>query len=284
MDMLLRTSIFLWISAGCLSLLDKSEASPNNGLPAICNFVSRNVCLEFVEESRTWSQAKSSCEKKGGKLLKVLNNPIKIFLSSITRESNTSNFTWWTGETIHVDYQEPNQNVSRDFCTYIALNPLQLLTSNCSERRGFLCTHTLRSPSSTEETIGSSDATKSRFKRQSADISFLKLAVTELRGMETTEGQPTDNQRENFIQKLQEGVSKLNQDNVNQDIIQSILGVCTGIQRLSMKKCDVDTNPNPTSLFQDVFKIMQTASMLVSPAGNTPTVFRYPTGNIYLSA
>ncbi|KAM4593570.1 polycystin-1-like protein 3 [Odontesthes bonariensis] len=102
--------------------------------------------------------------------------------------------------------------------------------------------------------------------------------------METTEGQPTDNQRENFIQKLQEGVSKLNQDNVNQDIIQSILGVCTGIQRLSMKKCDVDTNPNPTSLFQDVFKIMQTASMLVSPAGNTPTVFRYPTGNIYLSA
>jgi len=108
--MLLRISVFLWISAGCLSLFDKSEASPSNGLPAICDFVSMNVCLEFVEESRTWSQAKSSCEKKGGKLLKVLNSPIKIFLSSITRESNTSNFTWWMGKTIQVDYQEPTQS------------------------------------------------------------------------------------------------------------------------------------------------------------------------------
>lgn len=105
--MLLRTTVILWISVGFLSLPEKSEACPGNNSPALCEFVFRNVCFEFVGGSKTWSQARSSCEKRGGELLKVMNSPIEVFLKNITREGNTSNFTWWLGEGVQGKYQEP---------------------------------------------------------------------------------------------------------------------------------------------------------------------------------
>ncbi|CAG5857105.1 unnamed protein product [Menidia menidia] len=258
MDMLLQTSIFLWILAGCLSLPGRSETWPNNNLSAVCNFVSRNVCLEFVEESKTWSGAESSCEKKGGKLLKEL-NLIKIFLSKITRGRNSSNISFWMGERVQVEYREPNQYVSREVCAYITLNPLQFLTSNCSEKRGFLCTHSLQSPSSTE------------------------VAYTELKRMERTEEEPKDDSRNKFIQNLTEGIQKLNQDNINDNIVQSVINASTGILQLSIHKCDVDANPNPPKLFEDVLTIVQTVSRLRTPALNEKTVTRYPTGTMYQS-
>uniref|UniRef100_A0A8C9XYF1 C-type lectin domain-containing protein n=1 Tax=Sander lucioperca TaxID=283035 RepID=A0A8C9XYF1_SANLU len=98
MGMLLRTSVFLWISVGFLSLPEKSEACTGNYSLARCEFVFRNVCFEFVGGSKTWFQARGSCEKRGGELLKVMNSPIKMFLKNITREGNTGNFSWWLGE------------------------------------------------------------------------------------------------------------------------------------------------------------------------------------------
>lgn len=98
MDVLLRTAVVLWISAGFLPFSEKSEACTGNDLPAPCDLVFRNVCLELEEESETWSQARSRCEERGGELLKVMNGPIKLLLKNISKERNTSNFTWWLGE------------------------------------------------------------------------------------------------------------------------------------------------------------------------------------------
>lgn len=106
MDMSLQTFIFLWITVGCLSQPENSETS--NNLPVHCDFVSKNVCLEFVEETKTLFQASSSCEKKGGRLLKVISNSVKMYLSNITRENNVSNFTWWIGERVQVHHQIPS--------------------------------------------------------------------------------------------------------------------------------------------------------------------------------
>uniref|UniRef100_A0A3Q3E9F7 C-type lectin domain-containing protein n=1 Tax=Labrus bergylta TaxID=56723 RepID=A0A3Q3E9F7_9LABR len=98
MDLFLRTSVFLLISIGFLSLSGKSEACPGNGFPALCEFVFRNVCFDFVGGSNTWSKAKSSCEHRGGELLQMLNKPNKIFLKNIQSKRNFSSFTFWLGK------------------------------------------------------------------------------------------------------------------------------------------------------------------------------------------
>lgn len=97
--MLPWTSVLLWISAGFLSLPYMSEPCQGNDFPTICGFVYRNVCFEFVEDSKTWSQARDSCENQGGKLLKVMNSHIKNVLKNVSIEGN-SNFTWWLGEEV----------------------------------------------------------------------------------------------------------------------------------------------------------------------------------------
>lgn len=104
--MLLPTSVFLWISVGFLSLPEKSEACSGNDFPALCEFVFRNVCFEFVGGSETWYQARSSCKKRGGELLKVMDSPVKIYLKNITRARNTSNLTWWLGTWVKEEHQE----------------------------------------------------------------------------------------------------------------------------------------------------------------------------------
>lgn len=95
--MLLRTAVFLWISVGFLSSPKKSEAGLSDD-HTVYEFVFRDVCLEFVCESKTWSQARISCEKRGGKLLKMMTGPIKTFLKNVNRHRNINNFTWWLGE------------------------------------------------------------------------------------------------------------------------------------------------------------------------------------------
>ncbi|XP_041841661.1 polycystic kidney disease protein 1-like 2 isoform X2 [Melanotaenia boesemani] len=291
MNMLLQNPFFLWISVGCLFLPEKSEACPNNGLPAQCDFVSGNVCLELAGESKTWSEARSSCGKKGGKLLKMPNSSIKIFLSGITKEGNTSNLTWWMGERIQVDHRQPTLNFSRTLCTYMKLNPVQYLTSDCSKKRGFLCIHTLLSPSSTKTTTMSNNPSKSRFKRSVDDMllvvgninKLLGVATTALLDMEKTAGEPTNEHRDNFVQSLLTGTKLLTRSSVNLNIVNTILNLSTGIMIFSMKKCDIDTNPNPNNFFENVFQIIQTISLLTSPPLNQDTVTRYSTGVVYQS-
>lgn len=97
MDTLLRFG-FLWISFGILFAQERSEAPPGRNSLDMCEFVFRNICFEFVWESKTWSQANNSCEMRGGKLLKVIISPIQIMLKNITSNRNISNFTWWLGK------------------------------------------------------------------------------------------------------------------------------------------------------------------------------------------
>lgn len=104
MDTVLRTAVFVWISAGFLCVAGRTENCPRNNFTAKCEFVFRNVCFEFVGEPKTYSQARSSCEKQGGELLKGMNNPTKIFLDNITRDWNTNfNHTWWLEKTVGRD-------------------------------------------------------------------------------------------------------------------------------------------------------------------------------------
>ncbi|KAF1392766.1 hypothetical protein PFLUV_G00031470 [Perca fluviatilis] len=294
MGMLLQTSVFLWISVGFLSLPKKSDAYTGNYSLVRCEFVFRNVCFEFFGGSKTWSQARSSCEKRGGELLKVMNSPIKMFLKNITREGNTGNFTWWLGKGVQGQYQEPTL-LNADNCTYMKLNPLKLIkTSDCKQKRGFLCTHNAWSSSNTKQsTIVSSPATRSRPKR---DVNAMALSVSnihtllleadaELLRMETTVGEPTNYNRDKFIQYLLNGVKNLTKDFFLQsnDTISHIINCSSGILLLSLTKCDIQTYPNPTSFFEEVFEIFRTVAMLVGLLSNQSIVIRYPTGTIYQS-
>ncbi|KAM6943581.1 uncharacterized protein pkd1l3 [Xenentodon cancila] len=286
MTMLLHISFFLWISVTCSSIPEKSEASLSGDLPAWCEFVSRNVCFEFVRNPEIWSQARSTCEEKGGKLLKVLDSSVKFFMGSMTRERNTSNFTWWMGERGQID----SDNISRDFCRYIKLNPLQLLTSDCSEKRGFLCSYSLTSTPSTKKTFASSNAPRSRLRRNIDDMGnnvgqiekLLEAADRELRRMEQTEGEPTNDNRKDFIRHLLEGTKQLTHEFAleNEEIVKSIVNCSTGILRLSRTKCDIKTNPNPKTLFEDVFEIIRAIYLLV---GTKDSVTKYDTSTVYQS-
>lgn len=107
MDMLLRHTVVLWISLGFLSSLEIFEECSSNNFPVTCEFVFRNVCFEFVDESQTWSQASSSCVKQGGQLLKKITSPIKNFVENLTSKRNISMFTWWLGEGVLENYHQP---------------------------------------------------------------------------------------------------------------------------------------------------------------------------------
>ncbi|XP_076592826.1 polycystin-1-like protein 3 [Chaetodon auriga] len=227
-----------------------------------------------------------------------MNNPIKIFLKNITRERNLSNFTWWLGKGVKGMYQGPDRKnvaVSKDKCTYMKLNPLQLIiTPDCNQRRGFLCTHNLWSSSNTKKTIISSHAPRARLKRNVNDMSkyvtdidrLLQEADKELQRMEITGGEPTDVNRDKFIRYLLEGTKKLTpefafQNNVT---INRIINCSTGILLLSMTKCDIDINPNPKSLFEDVFEIFRTVSLLLGLATTETIIIKHPTGTVYQSS
>ncbi|XP_008291325.1 polycystic kidney disease protein 1-like 2 [Stegastes partitus] len=209
-----------------------------------------------MEESSSWSEARSSCEKRGGELLKLINSPVRTFLNDISRERDTGNLTWWLGEGFRGDGQEPS---------------------------------TIRRPApSTASSVVSSHATRSRLKRDVNDMALhisdidklLEEADKELLRMETTPGEPTNNNRDKFIQHLLAGTQALTPQFALQhnDTILHIYNCSSAILLLSMTKCDVDTNPNPESLFEDIFEIYRVISVLM---GSTETVFQHPTGTIY---
>ncbi|XP_040889158.1 polycystic kidney disease protein 1-like 2 [Toxotes jaculatrix] len=287
MEVFLRTFVFCWISAGFLHLPQKSEASPGNDFSGRCDLVFGNVCFEFVEEPKTWSQAMSSCEKRGGKLLNVINSSIKIFLKDITRDRNTSNFSWWLGEGVQGEYTIKNSDVSVHSCTYMKLNPLHLIaTSDCNQKRGFLCTRNLQSSSNTETTAESSHASRSRFKRGSSDSdlnNILQDADRELQRMELTPGEPTNDSRNRLIQNLLKAAKTLRPglNSETNGIVSHIINCSTAILQLSLKKCDIGTNPNPSSLFEQIFEIIRVMSMQLGSEENI--VIKHRTGAFYQS-
>ncbi|XP_054900721.1 polycystic kidney disease protein 1-like 2 [Poeciliopsis prolifica] len=302
--MLLQTIILLWISYGRLSLTEKCETCPYGNLTASCEFVWQNVCLEFVEESKTWNQARSSCEERGGKLLNVLNNSIQMFLSNITREKNTRNFTWWVEKGVQAHHRDPSPSLKRlktekvealkELCTYMKLNPPRLLTSDCSKRRGFLCTHTSRSPTNLKNAKASSDAARPRTKRDLSDLDQMNTNVNNmielvtnaerfLSYMEITVEEPTDDHRDKFIEYLLAGTEKVTRSvaQANPAIIDSIINCTNAIFYLATQKCDFD-HSQTKQFFENVVKLIQKASLLL--VGTTPTVSRTQLGSVITRA
>ncbi|XP_078800525.1 polycystin-1-like protein 2 isoform X2 [Oryzias latipes] len=300
MATLFWTSIFLWISVESLSSGERSEACPHQKQPAPCEFISRNLCLEFVVEPKTWFQAMSSCEERGGELLQELNSPAKVFLTSIIQERRFSNMTWWMGKRVRVESTNPNLNdrdFSMDSCGYIKLNPLKVLSSDCSKTRGFLCTHRVSSPTSTKKMLLSNNAGKPRLRRRSLkdvasnieDISeLIRLAGPELQRMETTAGEPTRDKQDEFVKYLLAVVKKAQKLSIlpDPDEISGIINSSFAILSLSLKKCDLVTEPNPQSLYEKVFEIIELASLLRGQDNPnlSQTVIKHPTGTIYQKA
>ncbi|XP_058485936.1 polycystin-1-like protein 2 [Solea solea] len=278
MDMLLHTSVFLWISVGFLLAPQGSGA---NALSSQCDLVFRNVCYEFVEESRNWSQARSDCEKRGGELLRVMNSPVKLFLKNATKQRNTSNWTWWLGEGVK---GEPS---GEHKCTYMTLNPLRLnTTSDCKQRRSFLCTRNLPSSSSTVNTAVSGHASRVRPKRSMASSvsninKLLREAKEELWRMETTIGEPTNPSRDDFVRYLLEGTKRLKLETTvpNNNTIWNIVNCTTGIYFLALRKCDIQTNPNAVSFFEQVFEIFVVIAEVLRTSESF--VFWHRTGTVY---
>lgn len=122
--MLLQTGVFLGISVGLLCTLMKSEASQGKNFPMRCELIHRNVCFDFVGESKTWSQARSSCGERGGVLLRLMSTPIKIFLKNIISERNVSNFSWWLGKNVQGRSNTFSQNMSFAASLYWLVIPL----------------------------------------------------------------------------------------------------------------------------------------------------------------
>ncbi|XP_034437184.1 polycystic kidney disease protein 1-like 2 [Hippoglossus hippoglossus] len=289
MDTLLRTSVFLWISAGFLLSPVESGACCSDDLPARCDLVFREACFEFVEELKTWSQARSSCEKRGGELLREMNSPIKVLLKNITRQGNTSNFTWWLGEGVQGEPSGENEDPSEYSCTYMKLNPLQLVvTSDCSQRRSFLCSRSLRSSSDTVNKLVSSHVSRPRPKRDigpplSQIRSLLQVADKELQRMETTVGEPTNDSRDKFIKYLLGIAQNLTSTFAlqNNDTVSHIINCSTGIVLLSIKRCDIKENPSPIALFEQVFEIYRTIASLIGSVITGQYIIRHRTGTIY---
>ncbi|CAN9507150.1 unnamed protein product [Ophioblennius macclurei] len=288
----LQTSIFLWISAGLLLLSEKTEGCSDHSTG--CEFEFEDVCFEFFVDLKTWSQAKSSCEMQGGELLKVMNEPIKVFLSKISSEENTGNFSWWLGEDIQGGEKEPTTEageLSEDFCTFMKLNPLQVSQSACNQKRGFLCTRAVQPPSKRNKTMVFSHESRPRLRRdvtamgRNVDqiMELLKEADKELRRMELTEGEPTNYNRDKFIKYMLDATKKLTPRFAvaNRTTINHIINCSAGILLLALKKCDRENNPNPVDLFESVFEIFRVISLLIGEEISSFFEIKHPSGSIY---
>ncbi|KAM7014913.1 polycystin-1-like protein 2 [Tautogolabrus adspersus] len=132
----------------------------------------------------------------------------------------------------------------------------------------------------------STHPSRSRLKRNSgtADITnVLKQSDEGLLQMETTAGEPTDANRENFVKTLLEATQSLTPEFAlnNNETISHIINCSTAILLLSIKKCDVELNPNPTALFEEIFEIIRTITLLLGKKSVQPLVIRHPTGTLY---
>ncbi|XP_029353372.1 polycystic kidney disease protein 1-like 2 [Echeneis naucrates] len=172
------------------------------------------------------------------------------------------------------------------------LNPLKFIKSDCNKRRGFLCTHHLQSSSNTKNTTGpehNSHATQSRHRRDvdtmnSADIhQLLQDAEKELRRMEMTPGEPTNENRDKFINSLLNGTKTANAEFAlkNHHTVSQLINCGAAIFQLSVKKCDIATNPNPVNLFEQIFEVFRTASLLLASNSTDGIVITHRTGRIY---
>ncbi|XP_017333410.1 polycystic kidney disease protein 1-like 2 [Ictalurus punctatus] len=155
MPFLKQFCIYCWItgtfllSAHTVSLKTSQDVSDDQ---YINEAIFQNVSYEFVANPQSWGQANEICETQGGKLLKYLDCEIKDFFSKVFKDVQTTAPGFWVGEGLTGSYAEcviqamptaqPADRPSPPFCTYMIMEPLQLVTTPyCNMTLGYLCTH-----------------------------------------------------------------------------------------------------------------------------------------------
>nr|XP_055072277.1 polycystic kidney disease protein 1-like 2 isoform X1 [Misgurnus anguillicaudatus] len=146
-----KVPVYCWISLVFLSLatsFDGTEESEHQlyNHDSIFDSIYDGLAYDFVQEPMSWAEAQKSCEKRGGNLLRRLNDGVQNFLQSMSEGSGM----YWIGEDLK--RQDPISDKDKDkgsdisgrgnlVCTYLVTDPFHLETTpNCNRTLGSLCT------------------------------------------------------------------------------------------------------------------------------------------------
>ncbi|XP_046897808.1 polycystic kidney disease protein 1-like 2 isoform X2 [Hypomesus transpacificus] len=301
MDLLIRVSLFLWIAFGQITWAEKcKQENVDQDTLKVFKHVFQNVCYEFIETPKNWSQAELACSQRGGQLLKVMDCEVKTFLQNFTQDTKLN---WWVGEGILGTYQGnqvvPTDNGSSPFlCTYLTLDPLQLVTTrNCSIKQGYLCTLYFRflvNTSNSQNTNNLGDGKKKRFARtlpvtpllENDTSKYLQYADSELQRMELTVEEPTENSKMEYINFLLKITQILTRQGVifDNSTISHIISSTGAILLLSMKKCGGQGGQNDQALYDKSIEIYLILASVMGTPSTKPIVVQHETGTIYVTS
>ncbi|KAM8876289.1 polycystin-1-like protein 2 [Synchiropus picturatus] len=113
---------------------------------------------------------------------------------------------------------------------------------------------------------------------------MLKGADDLLAYMETEVGEPTNDNMEHLISSLLAATNLLTTAfaQSNNETIQKIYNTTAAILPLSQSKCNQDTNPNPTDLFEQMNEIFEAINVLFGLRINEKKVYKHLLGTTYL--
>ncbi|KAJ3594292.1 hypothetical protein NHX12_006623 [Muraenolepis orangiensis] len=92
---------------------------------------------------------------------------------------------------------------------------------------------------------------------------------------------PFDDMRDTFILRLSKAVRDMSPDyaTTNNETIAHIIACCKAIRLLAEKKCDNEINPNPQYMFEQIYDIYATLSILL--VTDEPLTMHHDSGTIY---
>ncbi|CAL8247016.1 unnamed protein product [Lota lota] len=261
----------------------------------------RNSCYEFVEESLDWFQAEDACQERGGELLNVVDG--ESFFQTLKEGNLESSLTWWLGEGVEEQNHIPPMELEalRDsslfLCTYLDPKNYLVTSKECDKRRGYLCSLAYMSTYlKMEWHVMSMEVplclagyfSHSCIQTMKTNIYTTHIIVKLLRSSDVTEfvqeiqcTRRIPLRTSTFITRLAAAVKTMTPEYATSHnvTISHILNCCKAIRRLSEKKCDIDTNPNPKNMFDQIFEIYSTISILL--VSDEPLTVYHDSGTIY---
>ncbi|KAK0156325.1 hypothetical protein N1851_000362 [Merluccius polli] len=300
---LLRPLLVVFVCAaippGFVSAVEVCRDTPHSALTDLSPLrhlhAFRNSCYEFVEDSLSWFQAEAACSERGGGLLDVADS--QSFLQGLRGEMLESGLSWWLGERGEQDdrvalmdsiEREAWRNSSLVLCTY--LDPInKLVTSQeCDKRRGYLCSLAFTVDEQAFNSLYTIPPIEQIYclsmkqRMKNLPLANIKHALDdELFRMETNSMALTNANTDKFISKLLAAVKTMTPTYAtnHSTTISHIINCCKAIRLLSEKKCDIDTNPNPKYMFEQLYEIYTTISILV--VSDKPLILHHDFGTLY---
>ncbi|XP_034017782.1 polycystic kidney disease protein 1-like 3 [Thalassophryne amazonica] len=101
--------------------------------------------------------------------------------------------------------------------------------------------------------------------------------------METEVDEPTNENRDKFVQNMLGATKMLKSSEASKNIINHIINCTTAVLLLAMTKCDILSNPNPESFHRNILEIFQYVDVLNAQVPEN-YVIKFPTGTLYLSS